>query len=94
MLFCLTCIDKPNALDLRLSNRDAHLKYWGEAACVKIGGPFTSDDGTAMQGSMLVIDVPDRQTAEALATNDPYAKAGLFQSTDIRAWKWLLKESA
>ena len=47
-----------------------------------------------MQGSMLVIDVPDRQTAEALATNDPYAKAGLFQSTDIRAWKWLLKESA
>ncbi len=31
MLFCLICTDKPNALDLRLANRDAHLKYWGEA---------------------------------------------------------------
>ena len=41
MLFCLICTDKPNALELRLANREAHLKYWGEAGCVKIGGPFT-----------------------------------------------------
>ena len=94
MLFCLTCIDKPNALDLRLANRDAHLAYWGDAGCVKIGGPFISDDGEAMQGSMLVIDVEDRDKAEQLVANDPYTKAGLFQSTDIRAWRWLLKETA
>ena len=28
MLFCLICTDKPDALDLRLANRDAQLKYW------------------------------------------------------------------
>ena len=90
MLFCLICTDKPNALELRLANRDAHLKYWGDAGCVKIGGPFTKDDQSVMNGSMLVIDVDNRAKAEALVENDPYNKAGLFQSTEIRAWKWLL----
>lgn len=90
MLFCLICTDKPNALELRLANRDAHLKYWGDAGCVKIGGPFTNDDASVMNGSMLVIDVADRKTAETLVENDPYNKAGLFAATDVRAWKWLL----
>lgn len=92
MLFCLTCLDKPDAAELRLANRDAHLKYWGEAGCVKLGGPFTSDDGARMEGSMLVIDVAGRADAEELVANDPYTRAGLFRSTDVRAWKWLLKD--
>tara|TARA_R110000850_G_scaffold80204_1_gene172459 strand:- start:475 stop:759 length:285 start_codon:yes stop_codon:yes gene_type:complete len=90
MLFCLICTDKPDALDLRLANRDAHLKYWIEAGVTKIGGPFTNDDASVMNGSMLVIDVENRAAAEKLVENDPYNKAGLFQSTDVRAWKWLL----
>ena len=57
---------------------------------MKIGGPFTNDDQSVMNGSMLVIDVDNRAKAEALVENDPYNKAGLFQSTEIRAWKWLL----
>lgn len=90
MLFCLICTDKPDALDLRLANRDAHLKYWIEAGVVKIGGPFTNDDASVMNGSMLVIDVANRAAAETLVANDPYTRAGLFESTDVRAWKWLL----
>ena len=57
---------------------------------MKIGGPFTNDDASVMNGSLLVIDVADRAAAERLVANDPYNKAGLFQHTDIRAWKWLL----
>ncbi|MCF8469651.1 MAG: YciI family protein [Parvibaculum sp.] len=90
MHFCLICTDKPNALDLRLANRDAHLIYWAEAGVAKIGGPFTNDDASVMNGSMLVIDVENHATAEALVANDPYTKAGLFQTTEIRAWNWLL----
>ncbi|MAB14166.1 MULTISPECIES: YciI family protein [Parvibaculum] len=90
MLFCLYCTDKPDSVDIRLANRDAHLKYWADAGCVKIGGPFTTDDGATMNGSMLVIDVADKAKAQALVENDPYNKAGLFQSAEIRAWKWLL----
>ena len=46
-----------------------------------------SDDGEAMIGSMLVLDVADRAAAEAFAEADPYAKAGLFESTTIKRWK-------
>ena len=92
MLFCIIGIDKPNALELRMANRDAHLTYWGETGTVKIGGPFTSDDGERLEGSMLVIDVPDRAAAQKLADEDPYVKAGLFITRECRAWKWLLKD--
>ncbi len=90
MLFALTCIDKPASEDLRLANRDAHLAYWGNTGVVKLGGPFTDDAGEHMEGSLLVIDVATRATAEALQADDPYQTAGLFARVDIRAWKWLL----
>lgn len=90
MHFCFTGIDKPDSLPIRLANRDAHLKHWGDAGCVKAGGPFTSDDGTMMNGSMLIIDVADRAAAEKLVAEDPYNLAGLFQRVEIRAWKWAL----
>ena len=90
MLFCLTGLDKPDSLPLRLANRDAHLKYWADAGCAKIGGPFSSDDGTVMNGSMLIVEVADRAAAEKLIAEDPYNKAGLFQRVEVRAWKWTL----
>jgi uncharacterized protein YciI len=31
------------------------------------------------------------QEAEALAAGDPYAKAGLFASVEIRAFNWTFK---
>lgn len=90
MLFCILGTDKPNSLDLRLANRDKHLKYWSDAGCIRISGPFTSDDGTVMNGSLLVIEVDSRAIAEDLTQNDPYQLAGLFDTVEIRAWKWLL----
>ncbi len=92
MLFCIIGIDKPNGLELRMANREAHLKHWADTGAVKLGGPFTSDDGERLEGSMLVIDVADRETAQKLADEDPYVKAGVFGSRELRAWKWLLKD--
>ena len=39
---------------------------------------------------MLVIDVADRAAAEAFAAADPYAKAGLFESTRVMRWKQVI----
>ena len=90
MLYALYCVDKPDSEDLRLANRDAHLKYWAETGKVNLGGPFTDDAGEHMEGSFLVIDVATRHEAETLQADDPYQLAGLFARVDIRAWKWLL----
>ena len=83
--FALICTDKPGHLDTRKGNRDAHLAYLSDTRCVTFAGPFLSDG--AMTGSLVVIEVPDRAAADAWAANDPYAKAGLFDTVRIEEWK-------
>jgi len=86
-LFVLTCLDKPNALDVRMGAREAHLAYVRERLDqVKLGGPFLSESGD-MVGSLLILDVADRAAAEAFNTSDPYTKAGLWQSVEIRPFR-------
>ena len=85
MPFALICRDKPGALEIRKANRDAHLAYAAEHP-ILIGGPMLDEAG-AMTGSLLILDVETRAEAEAFAANDPYARAGLFESVEIAAWK-------
>ncbi len=91
MHFALICTDKPDGLSLRKETRAQHLDWLRpqeEAGRVVFGGPFLDDAGE-MTGSLIVFDVADRAEAEALAASDPYAKAGLFSSTELKAWKWV-----
>ncbi len=91
MLFALICTDKPGALDVRLNTRPDHVAFLqGMGDGLKAGGPFLGEDGEP-NGSLVVIDAESREAAEAIAAEDPYAKAGLFQSVEIRAWNWILK---
>ncbi len=86
MLVCLMAHDKPDALAVRMENRPAHVEYLKSTDHVHLAGPLLNTDGE-MTGSMVVLDVPDMATAEAWAKNDPYAKAGLFQSVMLSEWK-------
>ncbi|WP_114286921.1 YciI family protein [Candidatus Halocynthiibacter alkanivorans] len=86
MLYTLICTDKAGALQTRLDNRDAHLAYIKETGVVTQAGPFLNAEG-AMSGSLVVLDVADRDAAQAWADNDPYALAGLFENVRIEAWK-------
>lgn len=86
-LFVLTCIDRNDGLEARMSARPAHLEYVDQnAAAVKLAGPFLDEAG-GMIGSMFILEVEDRAAAEAFAASDPYALAGVFERTDIRAFK-------
>lgn len=85
-LFVLTCIDKPGALDARMAAREDHLAYVRGSGVAKLGGPFLDDAG-AMVGSMLIIEMEDLAAAKAFAEADPYNKAGVFQSVDVRPYK-------
>jgi uncharacterized protein len=91
MLFALICTDKADSTALRMEVRPRHLAYiQSRMSEVKIAGPFVSEDGATMKGSMLILDLPDIAAARAFADADPYAQAGLFSSVDIRPWKWTL----
>jgi uncharacterized protein YciI len=86
-LYCLTCIDKPKSLELRMANREAHLAHVRDARqAVKLGGPFIDTAG-GMAGSMILLEAPDLAAAEAFSAADPYTRAGLFERVEIREFR-------
>lgn len=86
MRAALICIDKPGHLHIRQENRPAHLDHIQTSGIVEMAGPFLSETGD-MIGSLVILTVDSLDQARDWAANDPYAKAGLFQSMDIREWK-------
>ncbi|HEY1709063.1 MAG TPA: YciI family protein [Rhizomicrobium sp.] len=86
MLFVVMAKDKPDRLALRMATREAHFAYVKETGAVKLGGPFLDSKGD-MAGSLIVIEAADFDAAKHWQQNDPYNKAGLFQSVDVQPWK-------
>ncbi|MHA6685956.1 YciI-like protein [Mesorhizobium sp. A556] len=90
MLFALICTDKPGKLQVRADTRPDHLAFLqglNDEKKLAFAGPFLDADGKA-NGSMVVLEAPDMEAAGALAAADPYAKADLFASVEIRQWNW------
>jgi len=93
--YTIICHDKAGASALRQENRPAHLAYLEAAADrLKLAGPLLDGDGNP-KGSLLVVEAADAAEARRFAENDPYAKAGLFESVTITPFRpvlggWLL----
>ncbi len=85
-LYMLLCTDRPEALELRKSTREAHLAYVAETGCVVMAGPLLDKAGE-MAGSLIVLDLPDIESATQWGAHDPYALAGLFESVRLQEWK-------
>ena len=86
-LYALMCFDKPDSLDLRMANREAHLAYAREnISRIKAAGPYIDDAGN-MSGSMFLMEADSADTVRAFSAADPYAKAGLFERVEVRHWR-------
>ena len=86
MLIALIARDKTGALEIRKANREVHLAYIESTGVVNQAGPLLDDAGQ-MIGSLVILDVADMAAAQSWADGDPYAKAGLFESVELIAWK-------
>ena len=86
MRVALICKDKPDSLHIRQENRPAHLDHIRASGVVEMAGPFLSETGD-MCGSLVILEVETLAQAQDWAANDPYAKAGLFESVQITEWK-------
>jgi len=96
MLYALICKDKADQLQVRLDNRPAHLDYLrklNEEGTLKFAGPFLNEEGKP-DGSLVVIEASDKTEAARIGAEDPYARAGLFESVRIRAWNWVFNNPA
>jgi len=95
MLFAIHMIDHPGSADLRAATHADHLEFVGQhAGDIYVGGPLLADDGTTAIGSLVIMDFPDRAAAAALIAQEPYNKAGLFESVTIRAFRAVIAPGA
>ena len=93
MLFVMTCLDKPNAGSLRADTRPAHLEFIrARIGHVVLAGPLFAEDEKTPIGSLLVVDFPSRAELDRFAAEDPYARAGLFQSVTVRPFRKVFPE--
>ena len=91
MLFAFLCTDKPGHLNVRMETRPAHVEWLNglnPAGTLKIAGPFLDGDGKPC-GSLVIVKADSIEAATALAAEDPYAKAGLFEKVEIKPYNWV-----
>ena len=87
MLFAVINTDRPASLDLRMSVRPTHLAFL-ESNTAKLvhGGAMLDDEGKPC-GSLLIVEAESIEEVRAMAAQDPYAEAGLFESSVVRPFR-------
>jgi uncharacterized protein YciI len=65
---------------------EAHQAYMdGWAAALVARGPTEVSHGEGHTGSVHVLQLPDRRTAERFAADEPYHRAGLYRQVSVTA---------
>lgn len=93
-LFAFLCTDKPGHLQVRMDTRPAHVEHLNalnEKGILKMAGPFLDGEGKP-NGSLVIVETDTIEEARALADADPYTKAGLFQSVEVKAYNWVFNK--
>lgn len=98
MLYAIISQDVENSLEKRLSVRPAHverLQELKEQGRLILAGPHpaidNNDPGPAgFTGSLIVAEFESLQAAQAWADNDPYIKAGVYDSVIVKPFKKVL----
>ena len=87
-MFAVYCLDKPQTAELRQATRPAHLAYIKVFADnIALAGPIVSDDDESSLGGLLLVRFDSRAEAEAFIRDDPYTKAGLFDSITVKRFR-------
>lgn len=85
MAFHVFCLDKPGAEELRSRLRPAHVAYIvANRHAITQAGRLSSDDELTAVGSALIVNCETRTEVETFLTDEPYFKAGLFESVVTR----------
>jgi uncharacterized protein len=93
-LFAFVCADKPGHLNVRMDTRPEHVEHLNalnEKGILKMAGPFLDGDGKP-NGSLVIVETDTIEEARAIADADPYAKAGLFQSVEVKPFNWVFNK--
>ncbi|MGB5166722.1 MAG: YciI family protein [Woeseiaceae bacterium] len=98
MWYAIISEDVKDSLPKRIQARPAHLERMQQLldeGRVLIAGPHpaidSEDPGPAgFTGSLVVVDFPSLQEAEAWANDDPYVAAGVYSKVTVKPFKLVL----
>jgi hypothetical protein len=80
--------DKPNHLNKRLENYDAHKAYLGSNPInFLMSGPIVDEsDHETMIGSFFLVEADNIEQVKEFNRNDPFYKADIWESVHIEAF--------
>ena len=98
MLYAIISKDVENSLEKRLSVRPAHverLQTLKEQGHLILAGPHPAIDNNepgpaGFTGSLIVAEFDSLEAAQAWADDDPYIKAGVYDSVIVKPFKKVL----
>lgn len=74
--------------DARGEEHRDHLIAGGYGDRLIACGPLLSDDGSNWVGTAMLVELPDRAAAQAMLEQDPYARAGRYESVEVHPWRF------
>ncbi len=87
--FVITAIDGPDAKTKRGQVAEAHHKFQSMVMDRYVArGPMFDDDGGAMIGSFMIMEVPDRAACEKLWAGEPLNQGGVFEDVTMERWRY------
>ena len=98
MLYAIISQDVKNSLDKRFSARPEHIERLHalkEQGRLVLAGPHPAIDNTepgpaGFTGSLIVAEFTSLEAAQTWADEDPYIKAGVYDSVTVKPFKKVL----
>lgn len=88
MPWMIETYDRPGTGALRLNLRPDHLAYLEQNKALLLAcGAKLNDTGDGASGGLYLLDVEDREMAEAFIAADPFHQGGLFERVFITRWR-------
>ena len=81
-------VDRPDALDVRKAQAEAHFAYLeANRHQIRMAGGLRDAESDPPSGGLWILDnISGRAEAERLCEDDPFYAAGLRQSYTLHAW--------
>lgn len=88
MLYAVHCVDAKGVESTRNQHLAPHKDYLiGQAHILVVGGALLAEGTDELVGSLYIVNVANREAAEAFSKSDPFTQAGVFASVTITAMR-------
>jgi len=88
MLYAIQCTDAKGVESIRNQYLAPHKDYLiGQAHILVVGGALLAEGTDELVGSLYIVNVANREAAEAFSGGDPFTQAGVFATVTITAMR-------